>query len=354
MKKILLIILSLMLSGCLNSLPKPQIESGIRGKQFGIDANINESTIDEYLNRSDTVYFDMRDLKDEANFEAIGGSSYLDGYIKGFDIVPYPKLVYGKSLPSEVGNPFVKYTLFTFKDGEYIPNFKESIDIINSIFPKDKNIFLMCGGGGYASFTKELLINLGYDPYKIYNVGGYWFYEGKNSISTIVNEQHDFSNVPYTNISFEDLTPINGYTGNKEINVSEREEKSEIKELYTVEDLNKKEDFVLFVYLKNCSSCASFKPVVEELANSKQIPVYSINLELLGQNIEGLKYTPSLVVYKDGVLLDYLDANSDDDLLYYKDLYNLTTYIKQYLDIEVISGTAINNVESCSDNACSF
>ena len=36
----------------------------------------------------------------------------------------------------------------------------------------------MCGGGGYAGMTKNMLVSLGWDKDKIYVVGGYWFYEG--------------------------------------------------------------------------------------------------------------------------------------------------------------------------------
>ena len=39
----------------LTKLPNPEVTGGERG-QFGIDKNINEGTIDKYLNRSDSVY----------------------------------------------------------------------------------------------------------------------------------------------------------------------------------------------------------------------------------------------------------------------------------------------------------
>ena len=48
----------------------------------GYQVNINEETIDNYLNRNDSVYRDMRMLKDPGNYEAIGGDSYLSGFIK--------------------------------------------------------------------------------------------------------------------------------------------------------------------------------------------------------------------------------------------------------------------------------
>ena len=154
-----------------SELPKPELSEGLRGT-FGIDKNINETTIDNYLNRSDSVYRDMRMLKDPGNYEAIGGDSYLSGFIKGFEVVPYPYIVNVTGLPEEVGKTYEGKTLFTLKDGKYIANYNESLSILEYLFPKDKNIFLMCGAGGYAGSTKEMLVALGWDENKIYNIGG--------------------------------------------------------------------------------------------------------------------------------------------------------------------------------------
>lgn len=192
-------------------LPKPEITEGLRGT-FGIDKNINETTIDNYLNRTDSVYRDMRMLKDPGNYEAIGGDSYLSGFIKGFEVVPYPYLVNVTGLPEEVGKTYEGNTLFTFKDNEYIANYKESMEILEYLFPKDKNIFLMCGAGGYAGSTKNMLISLGWDENKIYNIGGYWYYNGNNNV--IVKREnnkkrtYDFWKVNYHNIDFTSLTKV--------------------------------------------------------------------------------------------------------------------------------------------------
>lgn len=40
----------------------------------------------------------------------------------------------------------------------------------------------MCGGGGYAGMTKNMLVALGWDAEKIYNVGGFWYYNGENAV----------------------------------------------------------------------------------------------------------------------------------------------------------------------------
>lgn len=194
----------------LSPLPKPELSSGQRG-ELGIDKNINESTIDQYLNRSDAVYRDLRMLKDPGNYEAIAGDSYLSGFVDGFEVVPFPYLVNVNGLPPEVGETYIGKTLFTEKDGEYIANYHESMDILEALFPKDKVIFLMCGGGGYSGMLKKMLVNLGWDEDKIYNTGGYWFYDDDNNIEvkrTLDNGEivYDFYKVPYHDIDFDELT----------------------------------------------------------------------------------------------------------------------------------------------------
>ena len=195
----------------LKDLPVPELSEGQRG-ELGIDKNVNESTIDEYLNRSDAVYRDLRMLKDPGNYEAIGGDSYLSGFVDGFEVVPFPYIVNVTGLPEVVGGTYAGPTLFRqHSDGSYTANYAESMDIIEGLFPKDKVIFLMCGGGGYSGMMKNMLVKLGWDENKIYDVGGYWFYEGDNAVQVkrvLDNGEvvYDFYKVPYHEIEFEGLT----------------------------------------------------------------------------------------------------------------------------------------------------
>ena len=192
-------------------LPVPELSEGQRG-QLGIDKNINESTIDQYLGRSDAVYRDLRMLKDPGNYEAIGGDSYLSGFVNGFEVVPFPYIVNVNGLPEAVGDTYTGDTLFhQHSDGSYTANYEESMAILESLFPKDKIIFLMCGGGGYSGMMKQMLVELGWDGSKIYDVGGYWFYEGKNDVEvkrelSDGSVVYDFWKVPVHEIDFETLT----------------------------------------------------------------------------------------------------------------------------------------------------
>lgn len=193
-------------------LPAGELSDGQRG-EFGIDKNINESTIDNYLGRSDSVYRDVRMLKDPGNYEAIGGDSYLSGFVRGFEVAPLPYIVNVSGLPEAVGDTYTGKTLYTNKDGKYTANYAESLSILESLFPKDKYIFLMCGGGGYAGMTKTMLVALGWDESKIYNVGGYWAYTGTNNVEVKRQKSdgtfaYDFVKVPYHDITFDLLTPV--------------------------------------------------------------------------------------------------------------------------------------------------
>ena len=200
----------------LNPLPAQEKSEGLRGA-YDIDKNINETTIDNYLGRSDVVYRDVRMLEDTATWENKGGERDLTGFVEGFEVIPYayltefPQAYIDQKKSENVSGLYKGKTLFKLDEkGNYIANYKESMDILEAIFPKDKVIFLMCGAGGYANFTKQMLGALGWDTSKIYNVGGFWNYNGSHAISTKVegSEKCDFSKVPYHNIDFERLTPV--------------------------------------------------------------------------------------------------------------------------------------------------
>ncbi len=194
----------------LKELPKPELAEGERGK-LGVDKNVNEKTIDEYLGRDDAVYIDLRMQKDPGYFEAIGGDSYLSGFVDGFEVVPFPYIVNVTDLPEAVGYTYNGETLFHNDGSNYTANYKESLEILENLFPKDKYIFLMCGGGGYSGMMKKMLVALGWDESKIYVVGGHWFYEGKNNVEVKRidddnNIVYDFYKVPYHEIDFKALT----------------------------------------------------------------------------------------------------------------------------------------------------
>jgi len=184
-----------------------------------VDKNINMETIDDYLGRGDVAYRDVRMLFDPANYAAIGGEADLTRTITGFKIVPYPYIATLAQLPVEGAyNGNCLFTVVWNENGKVESakaNYAESMQIMEELFPKDKAIFLMCGGGGYAQMTKELLIYLGWDEAKLYNIGANWTYTGKNALELIIypedaNGQKTYATwrADYAYIVFDKLQPV--------------------------------------------------------------------------------------------------------------------------------------------------
>ena len=367
--KLITISALLVLAGCSaqpassapSPLPVPELEEGLRGEQFGIDKNINEKTIDQYLNREDTVYRDMRMLKDEAEYEAIGGDSWLSGYVEGFEIVPFPYLTNVEGLPPEVGTGYRGDTLFIHTENGYEPAYEESMEILEYLFPKDKNIILMCGGGGYAGMTKGMLAELGWDASKIYNAGGYWFYEGEHSVSLKREENgetyYDFYKAPYHYIDFSSLHRIQDAP--ESTAVPETGEETSVIPAVTAEEISRKaedkETFAVYISLPGCGSCAAFLPVISEYAEAGLVDVYGISLTELKETetlLSGqVEYTPSVAIIENGEVKAVLKADSDADLPHYQSVRSLSEWFNEHLGTEIIDGEATAEIEDCED-AC--
>ncbi|MEG0374472.1 MAG: hypothetical protein RR505_03465 [Raoultibacter sp.] len=156
---------------------------------FGVDQAIYIDTIDQWLGRSDVVYRDVRMLFDTADFAAIGGDPDLSATIEGFKVVSFPLLATMPALPvaGAYSGP-AAWTVTWAEDGSIVaaePAYWESELLLEELFPKDKAIFILCGAGAYAGLTKDLLVYLGWDAEKLYNVGGFWSYRGERKVELI-------------------------------------------------------------------------------------------------------------------------------------------------------------------------
>lgn len=197
-------------------LPAPSADPD---SMFGVDENINMETIDNYLGRDDVAYIDVRMLFDPADYSAIGGEADLTRTIQGFKIVPFPYIATLSPLPvsGAYAGPCL-YTLAWDEEGgiaSAVPNYMESELILSELFPKDKAIFIMCGGGGYSAMIKSLLIYLGWDENLLYNIGANWSYNGANRLELVIYPDEADGDIIYATwradyayIEFEKLHPV--------------------------------------------------------------------------------------------------------------------------------------------------
>ncbi len=119
-------------------------------------SSINVDNLYEYLSVEDAVYIDLRDYSD-----------YVMKHLKNFEVIPYFGLIYNAEAGTD-GKP----QLYKGDVTDPVAVYEESDAILNTLFPKDKTIFLMCQSGGRVVNMMKLLEAKGYDMSKIYNVGG--------------------------------------------------------------------------------------------------------------------------------------------------------------------------------------
>lgn len=118
-------------------------------------SSINADNLDQYLNRLDTVYIDLRDFKDTQS-----------KHFRNFEQIPFFGLIYSK----EASDDMVQ--LFSGDTKAPTATYEESAELLEELFPRDKNIFLLCQSGGRVAMMMDILKAHGYDMSKVYNIGG--------------------------------------------------------------------------------------------------------------------------------------------------------------------------------------
>ncbi len=175
MKKYLVVFLIInLLFGCnkkeevteetITEIPKKEEVNNTLASKSGI----NTSNIEEYLFRDDCIYIDTRSAL----------QFYEEGHIAGFVNIPFYGYItdfgYNENTLFQMDKIKEGDNIIQLGDiGSYSENYEESIELIKSIIPSDKYVLVISTGGVESSYFLNLLIQIGYDGSKLYNIGSY-------------------------------------------------------------------------------------------------------------------------------------------------------------------------------------
>lgn len=169
---------------------------------------INSYNLDKYLFREDVQYIDLR--SSEMIFE--------EGYVAGFEFIPFYSFIASfksdKTLyKMQNTNDAEGNRISAGQVGGFIAQYEQSESIIKSLVSRDKYIFLISQGGSESSYFINLLIQLGYNPSLLYNVGGVSNSEGIASYKSIETNKYFVSGTGNLGVSISydiinTLTPI--------------------------------------------------------------------------------------------------------------------------------------------------
>lgn len=84
--------------------------------------------------------------------------------------------------------------------------------------------------------------------------------------------------------------------------------------------IEQKKSFALLIYQPSCQASEDFEKVLADFSEKKQVGFEKISFSTVKKTglIEGLKYYPSVALYHDGKLVDFLKTDDDDDLAAYQ------------------------------------
>lgn len=97
--------------------------------------------------------------------------------------------------------------------------------------------------------------------------------------------------------------------------------------------INENKSFALFIYQPLCVASSDFNKLLEEFSQDEGISFYKMSFSNMKDTdlINNVKYYPSLIIFKDGKMVDFLDANSDEDTDIYKNINKFENWFFKYV-----------------------
>lgn len=99
--------------------------------------------------------------------------------------------------------------------------------------------------------------------------------------------------------------------------------------------INNKENFILFTNNNFCTFKISCEEIFKESAQELNITILKIPFDEFKTTKlhDTIKFAPSVIIIKDGKIIEYLDPEKNDDLSKYQDKKEFISWIKEYINI---------------------
>lgn len=103
--------------------------------------------------------------------------------------------------------------------------------------------------------------------------------------------------------------------------------------------INDKESFAIFIHQPFCSTSYEFNKILTKFSEENKISFYKMSFDEMKKTVmyENIKYYPSFAIYNNGKLIDFLDAESDEDLNCYKDMEEFKNWFNSYIQMKDIT-----------------
>ena len=112
-----------------------------------------------------------------------------------------------------------------------------------------------------------------------------------------------------------------------------KDEFNEINEKQLSSLIQNKESFVIFMHQPMCSKSYEFNKILVEFKKEEKISFYKIKFEKINKikQLNKIKYYPSFAIINNGTLIDFLDAQSNEDINKYKNKEEFSNWFYSYI-----------------------
>lgn len=120
--------------------------------------------------------------------------------------------------------------------------------------------------------------------------------------------------------------------------------------------IDNKESFAVFIYQPMCITSSDFESVLSDFLEDNHLSIYKIAFSSIKDTDIGktVKYYPSFIIYKKGKIVDFLEANKDEDVDFYTSKEGFekwfTSYIKMRDDSYSNSNASDNSTPIVDEN----
>ena len=107
--------------------------------------------------------------------------------------------------------------------------------------------------------------------------------------------------------------------------------------------ISNKESFGIFVYQPACTTSAEFEQVLYDFFKQNNMSIYKIKFSDIYEHTDFLKFYPSFIIYRNGKMVDFLEADKDKDLKYYQSVDGFSEWFTKYVILKNIENNPSDN-----------
>lgn len=94
--------------------------------------------------------------------------------------------------------------------------------------------------------------------------------------------------------------------------------------------------YLIYLHNDNCTLVIPFKEILDKYVDKYHISFYNMRFEEFKDTYmhDEVKYAPSVIIVSKGKVIDYLNADKDEDYERYQDVDKFAEWLNSYIEVE--------------------